>query len=220
MIKKQASIFLNGKYTDNESGLSQIRPDCVLIGVDGGTLQMVSYSLTPQVIIGDMDSLPTKYLTKFESGGIEIDQHSARKNESDFELALDYAIAQECEDILVFGGLGGRTDQMLANILLPATYLEKAQIRLFHGQELISYITRNSVIHGKSGDVISFLPIQKDVTGILTTGLEYPLLSETLNVGKTRGISNVMIGDIATVSISSGILVCIHIPCAIKDGKD
>ena len=47
-----------------------------------------------------------------------IQQHPAAKDETDLELALVYAANNYPGDIYLFGVLGGRLDQTLANILL------------------------------------------------------------------------------------------------------
>ena len=210
MIIQQASIFLNGIYADQEPRIAHVRPDSLVIGVDGGTRYLLSTKLTPQLVIGDMDSLPMADLARLEACGIQVLRHPPEKDETDFELALDHAIRQGCNQILVFGALGGRTDQMMANILLPLIYMDKAHIILIHGLEELLYIKSRGVIHGSPGDTLSLLPLAGDVSGILTTGLRYPLESETLFFGKSRGISNVLTNPDATITISSGILLCIH----------
>ena len=45
---------------------------------------------------------------------------------------------------------------------------------------------------------------------MVTDGLEYPLRGETLQFFRTRGISNVLAGEQARVSLSEGVLLCIH----------
>jgi thiamine pyrophosphokinase len=210
LIIKQANIFLNGVYANQEPLVAHMRPDSLVIGVDGGTRYLSSINLTPHLVIGDMDSLPAADLIGLEASGIQILRHPPEKDETDFELALDYAIQQGCNQILVFGALGGRTDQLMANILLPLVYMDKAHVTLIRGVEDLTYIKSRGVIHGSRGDTLSLLPLAGDVRGIQTTGLRYPLESETLFLGKSRGISNELISPEATITISSGILLCIH----------
>jgi thiamine pyrophosphokinase len=207
---QQAFIFLNGVYADQEPQVALVRPDSLVIGVDGGTRYLSSTNLTPQLVIGDMDSLPVADFVRLEASGIQVQRHPPEKDETDFELALDHAIQQGCNQILVFGALGGRTDQMMANILLPLIYLDKAHIILIRGLEELTYIKSREVIHGSPGDTLSLLPLAGDVTGIRTTGLRYPLESETLFFGKSRGISNELTNPEATITVSSGILLSIH----------
>jgi thiamine pyrophosphokinase len=209
-MKKQSCIFLNGEYANQEPQIAQVRPDSLVIGVDGGARYLSSTTLMPQLVIGDMDSLPVADLARLEARGIRVLRHPPEKDETDFELALDHAIRQGCNQILVFGALGGRTDQLMANILLPLIYMDKARIILIRGLEELFYIKSRETIHGSPGDTLSLLPLAGDVSGIRTTGLRYPLESETLIFGKSRGISNELTNPEATISVSSGILLCIH----------
>ncbi len=209
-MKKQACIFLNGEYNDQEPQVAQVRRDNLLIGVDGGTRFLTSLHLTPQLVIGDMDSLPTAELHRLKEAGVQIERHPREKDETDFELALDHAIRQGCKQVLVFGALGGRTDQLMGNILLPLAYIGQANILLMRGAERLMYITAHEIIHGNPGDMLSLLPLAGNACGVHTTGLRYPLDGETLIFGKSRGISNELTGLKATITISSGILLCIH----------
>ena len=210
LMIKQACIFLNGVYADQEPRVALIRLDSLVIGVDGGTCHLSSFNLTPQIVIGDMDSLPTADLVRLESNGTRILRHPPEKDETDFELALNHVIQQGCNEILVFGALGGRTDQWMANILLPLVYMDKARIVLLRGSEELTYINSRAVIHGSTGDTLSLMPVTGDASGIKTTGLRYPLESETLIFGRSRGISNELTDSDATITVSSGILLCIH----------
>lgn len=207
---QQACIFLNGVYADQEPRVALVRPDSLVIGVDGGTRYLSSINLTPRFFIGDMDSLPKADLVRLEASTIQVLRYPPEKDETDFELALDHAIQQGCKQILVFGALGGRTDQLMANILLPLVYMDKARIILFRGSEELTYINSREVIHGNPGDTLSLLPLVGDASGIHTTGLRYPLESGTLIFGKSRGISNKLIDSEATITVSSGVLLCIH----------
>jgi thiamine pyrophosphokinase len=209
-MRKKACIFLNGEYAKSEPLLSLIGSDPLVIGVDGGTCHLATFDLKPHIIIGDLDSIQETELAGFISSNTQILRYSPEKEETDFELALDHAILYGCREILVFGALGGRSDQMIANILLPLTFLDKADIRLLNGTEEISYITTRSTISGKANEIISLIPISGDVYGVSTSGLRYPLNLETLSLGKSRGVSNELTGDRSTITVSSGILICVH----------
>jgi thiamine pyrophosphokinase len=209
-MKKKACILLNGEYAEHESLITLAGSDALVIGVDGGTCHLADFGLKPHIIIGDMDSLQETELARFVSQGVQILRHPPEKDETDFELALEQAIIKGCSEILVIGALGGRSDQMIANLLLPIAYLDKGEIRLLHGAEEITYINSCSNIHGNAGDIISLIPVSGDVTGVNTTGLRYPLNFETLYLGKSRGVSNELTGTSAIIAVSSGILLCIH----------
>jgi len=207
---KRALIFLNGEYAKTEPLVPQVQDNFLVIGVDGGARHSVDFGFNPQLIIGDMDSIPQSDIDRFESEKVQILKFPQQKNETDFELALDQAIQYECRETLVFGALGGRSDHLIANLLLPLQYMDKVEISLFHGSEEITYIHNRSTIHGAPGDILSLIPIFNDATGVTTTGLLYPLDFETMLLGSPRGVSNELRSNKANVSVASGVLLCVH----------
>ena len=51
----------------------------------------------------------------------------------------------------------------------------------------------------RAGSLVTLLPVGGAARGIVTDGLQYPLGSEELAPGTSRGVSNVMLGDAASV---------------------
>lgn len=212
--QNRAIIFANGLIEGYEAVLDLIEKDDVIIGADGGSLHCLRLGLTPHFLIGDFDSLSEAELSHFAEKGARIIRHPARKDFTDLELALLHAKNLGATQIWVFGGLGLRWDQTLANLLLPAsTELMDVNIRLVDGrQELIMlHSGRKLSIQGKSGDFVSLIPVSGDAHGVTTTGLEYPLDNETLYLGSTRSISNILIKTSGTVSLLQGSLLCVII---------
>ena len=103
-------------------------------------------------------------------------------------------------------------DQTLANItLLSNIQLSTFDIRITDGVEEIFFCRDQAKVEGRSGDIVSLIPWQGEVTGIFTENLRWHLHHETLYPDKTRGISNEMTADVATISITSGLLLITHI---------
>ena len=71
-------------------------------------------------------------------------------------------------------------------------------------------IWKSSQLEGQPGQRVSLLPLHGPVEGVRTTGLKYPLASETLYPDQTRGISNTLTSATALVEIQRGKLLCIH----------
>lgn len=210
-MNKMAALFLNGIYAETEPRLSLIDRSTVIIGVDGGTRYLMSVNHTPDVVIGDMDSLSLYKRTQLSGKGIHMLPYPTDKDQTDFELAIDYAISQGCDHIMVFGGLYGRMDHMLANLLLPLAYKDRVMLHFVHGLDDVFFIRQKAIIEGTVGDIVSLIPISDKVTGIHTTGLHYPLEHETLYAGQSRGVSNLLDSAQAEISIRSGRLLCIHL---------
>ena len=208
----RAIIFANTELHELDTAKSLIQSDDVLIAADGGARNCLALGHTPSVVIGDFDSLTEEEQTQLEENGAELIRHPTRKDETDLELALLHAKSLNADDVIVLAGLGERWDQSLANLLLPAhPHLEGLEITFIDRNQHIYTIYDQRRIIGKTGDTVSLLPICEDVTGIITMNLEYPLSDETLYFGTTRGVSNVLNEDEASISIKSGILLCVLI---------
>ncbi len=204
-------IFANGVLPNLETIRNILRADDFLIGADGGARLIVALGLLPNFVIGDLDSLTEDDLYDLGSADVRVDQYPANKDETDLELAIQYALQLSPSSIIIVAALGGRMDQTLGNIsLLTDLLMSNIDIRLDDGVEEIFFCRDQAQVHGKSTDIVSLIPWNGDVSGIVTTGLKWPLRSETLFSYKTRGLSNEMINETATVQIKSGLLLIVH----------
>ncbi|MCP4423656.1 MAG: thiamine diphosphokinase [Chloroflexi bacterium] len=212
-------VFANGVIED----VGWIRPylsaATVIIAADGGTRHLLALNRLPDAVIGDMDSLTDEVRAWLAGTAVQFNPHPAAKDETDLELALLYAVSHYDEEIWLFGALGGRLDQTLANILLLAhPALAKRPITLFSPHERAWLVTDKTEIRGQIGDVVSLIPLGGDAHVRATTGLQWPLRDERLAFGLARGVSNVMVEDAATVWVRDGRsdgrldgrLLCIH----------
>jgi thiamine pyrophosphokinase len=207
-------IIANGNITQPDKLLQTIRPGDLLIAADGGARHCLSLNLLPGVVIGDMDSLSGAELNQLEDAGVEMIAFSARKDETDLELALLKGRDSNPEEVLIFGALGARWDMTISNLLL-LNHPEFAAmpIRLVDGPQEISLLQagRDMRLHGQPGDTISLIPLQGDAHGITTTGLEYPLEDGSLQYGASRGVSNVLMEQYATIQLTKGLLLVVQI---------
>ena len=191
-------IFANGNLPNLEKARTLLRPDDFILCADGGTRHALALGLTPNVIVGDMDSLPENFQPSTFDG--ELILFPKDKNETDLELAINHALTLNPDQILILAALGGRMDQALANItLLSDLRLSTFDIRIADGVEELFFCRDQVKIEGRSGDIVSLIPWQGEVTGVFTENLRWHLHHETLYPDKTRGISNEMTADVTTV---------------------
>ena len=210
-MPQRAVLFANGEMPQTALLLPYLRPDDYYIAVDGGLRRLRNLYKTPGLVIGDLDSATSAEVAGAEAQGIEVRRYPAEKDETDLELALLAAIEKGFNEILLVGVLGGRLDHTLANLfLLTLPQLEGLKVTIENGDEELFMIRDHAMINGQAGEVVSLIPFNDPVTGVQTTHLQYPLKRETLYPQRTRGISNVMLGNEAEVSIESGLLLCIH----------
>lgn len=211
---KRAVIFANGESTSNKRILEEIDNANLLIAADGGLHHFQEIGIVPHVLIGDLDSISSMHLVELEAAHITIIQHPPRKDETDLELALHYAKQQGIKEVIVFFALGSRWDMTITNLLLPSLEVfHDLNIHFINGFHKMTLIRGGSTLHisGRAGDTISLIPVGGNAIGINSHGLEYPLSNDTLLLGSSRGVSNVLLEDIASVQLTTGILLCIHI---------
>lgn len=202
-------IFANGELPNIQKAFVVIKPNDLIICADGGIRHALSLGVKPHIIIGDMDSLPKEFsLSTFDG---EVVLFPKDKNETDLELAISHALTLKSKEIVIVGALGGRIDQTLANIALLTNFQHaNCSMQLNDGVEEIFLCKDQVAVSGRSGDVISLIPWQGNVEGVTTQNLKWKLKNETLFFNKTRGISNEMIANTATISISKGLLLIVH----------
>jgi len=206
-------IFANGDLPDLEKAHALLQDDDFIIAADGGTRHVLALGLTPNIIIGDLDSA-TFDLRPLTEKGTQVIRFSQDKNETDLELAIQHALTLNPKQVIILAALGGRLDQTLGNIALisspfilhPSSFI----LRLDDGIEEVFFCNDHVQITGAVGDTVSLIPWQGEVTGVVTTNLKWRLQNETLYPHKTRGISNELTGDTATVQIKSGLLLIVH----------
>ncbi|MBY0144523.1 thiamine diphosphokinase [Neobacillus niacini] len=187
----------------------------VWVGVDRGVFTLINMNITPQIAFGDFDSVTKQELMIIEENVENMKIYKPEKNETDMELALNWAIEQRPDLIRVFGASGGRLDHFLANVqLLVKPLMEDNNVKIFliDKQNIISLKGPGSYKIKMRSDkkYISFVPLTLSVKGLTLEGFKYPLKNRHISIGSTLCISNELVSDNGTFSFSEGILLVIR----------
>jgi thiamine pyrophosphokinase len=208
---KWVTIFANGEISSTASSLLVAG---IVIAADGGARHCLELGINPHVVIGDFDSLESEEIETLLTGGVELINHPAEKDETDLELALNHAMKMGATDIKLYGLLGGRWDMTFANLLLlAAPRYAGIKFQIVDGATT-AYILRGGEIlklNSQPGATISVVPLHGPAHGITYQGLQWPLENATLPFGTPRGISNTMIETEAQIWLKEGILLIIVI---------
>ncbi len=192
----RAVIIGNGNLLDSEFIRLKINDDDFIICADGGYNRAVQMGIRVDVIIGDLDSI-----ADFDNE-IEVIKYPAKKDFTDGELCIDYAIKKGFDEILLLCMSSSRIDHTINNIFM----MSKCKKAMMADEKNEIYILNDNLkITNKKGKILSIIPIKNDLEGITTNGLEYPLKNETLFFGECRGNSNIINDDLCTISIKKGI---------------
>ena len=166
-----------------------------VICADSGYDHAKKFGITPDIVIGDMDS------TKFTDISEEKRIYPARKDFTDSELAIMYAEEKGFETVLLFGMIGTRMDHSLANIGM----ISRLQNAVIIDENNEIYFAENEFyLDGNPGDIISIIPFCGDIFGVTTEGLDYPLEKGTIKIGTSLGVSNVMKEERCHIKIEKG----------------
>jgi len=186
----------------------------LVIAADAGAELLDRLGRRPDLLVGDLDSVDASLVERLETAGTRVERHPVDKEASDTELAVEAAFGAGATAVVMLGAMGGeRLDHELANLLLladPALVgrdLRAARggtiVRALHGGERLA-------LGGAVGDLVTLLPVGGNVVGVATAGLRWPLDAATLRMGRSRGLSNEVIGAPASVRISEGTLLVVE----------
>jgi len=184
--------------------------NCLIICCDGGARHVQYSGIKPDVIIGDMDSIDPALLVGYSTSGIKIIKHPANKDFTDTELALDYASGLKPEAIFIWGALGGRIDHTLSNVFLLCRGQEKGIRTCLIDEYGEAFVLEKEISFvNETGKTVSLIALSPEVNGVTLAGFLYPLKEETLIMGGSRGISNIINEDRASISVKHGKLLVI-----------
>ncbi len=200
----RAVIFGNGSVADYGRINALLEEDDFIICADGGLRHTTILGIRPDVVIGDFDSSE-------KDSSVKTYVYPTRKDFTDGELAIDYAIENGYGDILMFGMTGSRIDHTITNILLLA---KCSGARIIDDKNEIRVLNGAIELSGYKGKTLSIIPVSGDLCGVTTTGLEYPLDNGTLYFGSSRGNSNVINEEVCTITTQHGLAVIV-----INDGE-
>ena len=183
-----------------------------VIAADSGLHGARALGLRVDLLVGDLDSVDPASV-----GDTPVQRHPVAKDATDLELAIDAAIGLGANHVVVIGGIGsrpvgdGRLDHLIGELLLlgaprAATieaWIGTASIGVLHGPGALA-------VGGNDGETVTLLPLHGSARGIRTNGLRFPLQSEDLHAGTTRGLSNERLAGPASVELASGTLLVIR----------
>lgn len=184
--------------------------DAFLVAVDRGLTVMTELGLTPDLFVGDGDSVVPELLAVLNRDRTRVVMLPAHKDVSDLEAAFDLLVTMGRQgSVLVLAGLGGRLDHCLFNLQLAARHVADFEdITLEDDRCLVRALTSSNVLQLLAGTTVSFVPVTWEVE-LSLTGFEYPLSHAVVQRGSTRTLSNVACGLVQQVIVERGIVVMI-----------
>jgi len=183
-----------------------------VIAADGGYEALTSRGVTPDLVVGDFDSL-TPDLMEDVSNHPNVVRSPAEKDETDMMLAVRQGLDRGYKTFVINGGLGGRLDQTVANIQILAYIAESGARGILLGLEsCVTAIKNDEIRFGSNaarGGTISIFSAGGKAEGVTLKGLKYPLENAIVTNDYPIGISNEFTGEPVTITVQTGTLIII-----------
>jgi len=150
------------------------------------------------------------------ANGVTVQSWPIDKDATDLELALAEAKRYGATQVTVLAAFGGRLDHEMATIgMLCSPEWAALRVTATDGRRSLWVVRTFVHLELTPGQTVSLIPWGGEIIGIATLGLQWPLLNDTLELGTTRGVSNVVTQEEQSVRISprsEGVLLVIADP--------
>jgi len=183
-------------------------PEDFVIAVDGGLAYLAQYRKTPDLLVGDLDSL-----TDSPPEGIPAVSLPQEKADTDMAAAICAGWERGYRRFHIYGGTGGRLDHTLANIQCLADLARRGgQGHLFDRDTAITAIADGGEIAFSEAatGTVSVFAHSDTAEGVREHGLKYPLENAALANTYPMGISNEFMGVPSRISVAQGVLVVVY----------
>lgn len=207
----RAVLIGGGKKPSRELIEKHMNNSEILICADGGGDCLYEYSMLPDYLLGDFDSISKEALNYFQSRLKHIDTYPSEKDSTDSELCVDKALNLGVTEIVMLGFTGTRIDHLLGNLGL----LHKCMVLGIKGQleddnNNIIISDKDVTIKKNSMKYFSLQAYSDVVENLNIQGAKYPLLNYKLLKGDPRTISNEFFNEEVCINFSSGTLLIIQ----------
>lgn len=173
-----------------------------IIGVDIGAYILAKNNINIDLSIGDFDSVNKDQYEIIEKYSKKIKRFEEKKDYTDTYLALQTALLMEYDEIVIYGGTGGRFDHEFANMNL----LKLGRISIVSNDVLMYMLDPGSYEIENKFKYISFFAIE-DVSDLTLKGFKYELNNIQLSTEDPLCVSNEFEGSL---SFKEGLLLVIH----------
>ena len=172
-----------------------------LIAVDGGANSAYKLSITPDFIIGDLDSIKPE-VKKYYTGKSKIIKYR-RQTDTDVEKSLNFAIRNNYGKVILLGVTGDRFDHTICNLSLIVKYSERLKLFVYHQTSLLAAYTSNVELDTEKGEIVSIFMFGANPL-ITSKGLKYKLKNSSIKFGERESLSNVASSSKVSLQISGG----------------
>ena len=177
----------------------------LIIAADAGYKNCLACGVTPDIIVGDFDSMPAPDLPGVITLPVE-------KDDTDSLHAMRIGLEKGYTDFVLYGGAGGsRVDHSIANIQCLLFLVSRGARGRMYGDGVIYRVIHDERISFPASfqGTLSLFCMDGQARGVSISGLKYPLDNYTVSSCFPIGVSNSFTGSPAEIEVKDGTLLII-----------
>jgi len=197
------SIVANGEPIAKDIIHRHIQGSDLIIAADGGLQSCHQAQISPDYIVGDLDSCNQELIRKFPEAKIKkiSDQDS-----TDLEKTINFALQFNPWKLRFFAVFGLRTDHSLANMIIIQNFSADIAVEVFDNYGKMTLLNEGEhKIAGKINRTVSLITL-RPIQNLTISGFKYPLDNHS-QINPFFGISNVYSSRDCTIGFSKGRLM-------------
>ena len=199
---KKCYIIAGGDF---DGFFDKVNEEDMVIAADKGYVHAKKANITPTMIIGDFDSAN-------QPEGDLVIKLNPIKDYTDTKAALMVAEDWGYDEIIIYGGLGGRESHTFANITNALEFKKKGINVVLKSKYKSFYIVDDRLdykIKDSEDFYVSIFALSDIVKGVDIKGLYYELNNFDLTNDNALGVSNETCGKDFKIKVKSGYLLVI-----------
>lgn len=197
---EQTVIIANGEFPTHKHPLSCIKDASYIICLDGALQDSLNNNITPDIIIGDGDSISDKLKEEYA----HLLLLYSDQNTNDLTKAVNYCVEKRLKKIKIVAATGKREDHTLGNISLLLEYMNDVEVEIVTDYGIFTPISSTTKFKSMAGQQVSIFNL--DNSPITSHNLKYPLNNMILD-NLWKGTLNDSLGEWFTIETNGKTIV-------------
>lgn len=212
-------IFTGGLQPDIHKARHLLTPFSFVVVADSGLCAAEKAGIVPDIIVGDMDSIPDLSILK-KYPAEKIQRWPKDKDYTDTELAMMIMDEKGISQVTLVGGSGGRLDHFFA---LKDLFETNNRLSMWICEESVVISAENSsendqiIISGLADeDAISVFPAGRESHTCITKGLYWPIDNLKWDEGKFSLSNRTNSGTLFFKAVSGRFLIVVPLHSLVR----
>jgi len=199
-IKK--CVIIGSAPCENDDAIHEIDwANSFVICADGGLDLALQHNITPNLVIGDFDSIQNEIPKDIETIQLQVE-----KDDTDMMAAIRVGLQRGFRDFILLGALGGRFDHSFANLCVLQYLAAQGCKAMIAGQGCRVFLLNGGrlSLNKLTGSTVSVFPFGTASCTVSYEGMKYPLTEARLSSDYPLGVSNLIETDDARIIVHDG----------------